>query len=581
MSYRQSPLRPRSSARRGPRSGLIVVLVLVLVVAGVGGVYLYSKRGHGHGSAGSLGSPGASASSTPAGAALTAFATAWANGDLSTVAYASGVTGAQVQTEYAAVTKSLQSRGVQVNVLGVQPTADDHVSEATLAVSWQLPGDQVWKYQTSADANEVDGTWLIAWKPSIVQPTLGSGDTLRYVRIEPKRATILDGAGQPIIIDRKVTDIGVEAGKATDPTATANQLATILGINGTSLAARIKGAPSNQFVDVITLRQADFDRVSAQINAVPGIVLRDLTLPLSPSHDFARSFLGTVGAVTKEIVDASKGRYIAGDVGGLGGLEKEFDSTIGGTPGFEIDVVHPSSEASPPPPAVVFTQPVVDGTSLRTTLDQRVEAAADAAVGSVTTQPSALVAVRVSTGQVIAVANGPSGGGFDTALLGAVPPGSSFKIVTTTALLEKGLNVNSPVVCSPQIVVQGKTFHNYEGEQLGSVPFHTDFAKSCNTAFASLSSKVPGNTLSDTARALGIGACWSLGTEAFRGKVVPPKDLVDLAATSFGQGSTLVSPVSLAVAAATIARGSYLAPQLVLNGKALDCTTNGASASAS
>ena len=285
--------------------------------------------------------------------------------------------------------------------------------------------------------------------------------------------------------------------------------------------------------------------------------------------------------MTKEIVDASKGRYIAGDVGGLGGLEKEFDSTIGGTPGFEIDVVHPSSEASPPPPAVVFTQPVVDGTSLRTTLDQRVEAAADAAVGSVTTQPSALVAVRISTGQVIAVANGPSGGGFDTALLGAVPPGSSFKIVTTTALLEQGLNVNSSVVCSPQIVVQGKTFHNYEGEQLGSVPFHTDFAKSCNTAFASLSSKVPGNTLSDTARALGIGACWSLGTEAFRGKVVPPKDLVDLAATSFGQGSTLVSPVSLAVAAATIARGSYLAPQLVLNGRSLDCTTNGAAASAS
>ncbi len=120
----------------------------------------------------------------------------------------------------------------------------------------------------------------------------------------------------------------------------------------------------------------------------------------------------------------------------------------------------------------------------------------------------------------------------------------------------------------PQILVEGKTFHNYEGEQLGSVPFHTDFAKSCNTAFISLAPRVPGNTLPDTARALGIGACWSLGTPAFRGKVAPPKDQVDLAATSFGQGSTLVSPVSLAVMAATVARGSYIAPQLVLNGAA-------------
>ena len=162
-----------------------------------------------------------------------------------------------------------------------------------------------------------------------------------------------------------------------------------------------------------------------------------------------------------------------------------------------------------------------------------------------------------------------------------MPPGSAFKIVTTTALLEKGFNVNTPVVCSPQILVEGKTFHNYEGEQLGSVPFHTDFAKSCNTAFISLASKVPGNTLLDTARALGIGACWSLGTPAFRGSVAPPKDQVDLAATSFGQGSTLVSPVSLAVMAATVARGSYVAPQLVLNGQSQPCNSDGSGASTS
>ena len=150
------------------------------------------------------------------------------------------------------------------------------------------------------------------------------------------------------------------------------------------------------------------------------------------------------------------------------------------------------------------------------------EMAAPVADMSITTQPSALVAVRVSTGQVIAVANGPAGGGFDTALLGQIVPGSAFKIVTTTALLEQGFNVNTSVPCLPQILVLGKTFHNYEGEQLGSVPFHTDFAKSCNTAFISLSSKVAGSTLPDTAKSLGIGACWSLGTPVFPGSVALP-----------------------------------------------------------
>jgi cell division protein FtsI/penicillin-binding protein 2 len=408
-----------------------------------------------------------------------------------------------------------------------------------------------------------------------VQSSLGAGDTLQYARLAPTRATILDGGGQPIIVARPVVDVGLEAGKVLDPVGTANQMSKILGVDAPSLATRIKGSTSDEFVDIITLREPDYEKVAAQLAPIPGLVLRDLNEQLSPSHDFARSLLGTVGPVTKEIVDASNGRYISGDVGGLGGLEKDFDAQLSGSPGYQIDALHQAA-----PPTVVHTQPPIQGTPLRTTLDQNVEAAADAALSTITNQPSALVAVRVSTGQVVAVANGPAGGGFDTALLGQIVPGSAFKIVTTTALLEQGFNVNTAVPCVPQIVVFGKTFHNYEGEQLGSVPFHTDFAKSCNTAFISLAPKVPGPTLGNTAKTLGIGACWSLGTPAFRGSVSPPKDATDLAATSFGQGSTLVSPVSLAVAVATVARGRYIPPQLVVTGKPADCSS-GSSASAS
>ena len=342
-------------------------------------------------------------------------------------------------------------------------------------------------------------------------------------------------------------------------------------VDEASLATRLKAAPADQFVEVITLRDSDFAPVADAVGKVPGVVLHHLDLPLSPTHDFARALLGTVGPVTKEIVDNSKGRYVAGDNGGLSGLEKEFDDTLGGKPGYRIDIVHPSSGGSVPLPTTVASQPAVDGQPLRTTLDQHVELAADQALATITDQPSALVAVRVSTGQVVAVANGPSGGGFDTALLGQVPPGSAFKIVTTAALLQGGFDVNTPVPCKPVEVVGGKSFHNYEGEALGNPPFKTDFAQSCNTAFVSLSSKVRGSALPDTARALGIGACWSLGTAAYRGSVPAPTSDVDLAATSFGQGATLVSPVDLAVAAATVARGSFVAPQLVLGGSAASC----------
>jgi cell division protein FtsI/penicillin-binding protein 2 len=571
VSYRQSPLRPRGGGRRRSRAPLIGVLVVVLAAAGVAGFYLYPRSSKGTAKAGAPGTSQSTSASPshlpPTDALVQQFAQAWTKGNLTSVPYLGGLTGADVQGAYKTIVAPLHALSVAVTAQPAQPTADDHVSQSALTVTWQLPGDQVWTYPSSVNVNEVGGAWLLAWKPSIIQPALGVGDVLQYTRLAPTRATVLDGAGQPIITARPVVDIGLEAGNVVNVNTTANQMAAILGVNAAALAARIRGSSADEFVDVITLREPDFEKVAAAINAIPGVILRNLTEPLSPSHDFARSLLGTVGPVTKEIVDASNGRYVSGDVGGLGGLEKDFDASIGGTPGFEIDAIHPAA-----PPTVVHVQQAVAGTSLKTTLDQQVEAAADAAIGTITTQPSALVAVRVSTGQVIAVANGPAGGGFDTALLGQIVPGSAFKIVTTTALLEQGFNVNTSVSCVPQILVEGKTFHNYEGEQLGSVPFHTDFAKSCNTAFISLSSKVGGSTLPDTAKSLGIGACWSLGTPAFAGSVALPTDQVDLAATSFGQGSTLVSPVSLAVAAATVARGSYIAPQLVLNGTPSSCS---------
>jgi cell division protein FtsI/penicillin-binding protein 2 len=606
MSYRQSPIGPRGARGYGGYGGRrrrpvvpILLTVTVLVVAGVVGwlVWPSSKSHHGSSAAASSIAPATGPGVPPVSTAADAFATAWDSGNLAAVPYARGVTGSDVQASYAAIVKNLQQRSVAVAVGSIKTgtaVAGLAVDAAALTVTWTLPGGSTWKYLTSVELTLDDGGWEVVWTPQIIQPDLGGGDTLSYSRTLATRATITDGAGQPIVENRPVVDIGVEPASVIDANATATALAQLLNIDGPSLAARIKAASPHEFVDVITLRQSDFDAVSQQVQLVPGVVLNKTTEDLSPTHDFARAFIGTVGPVTKEIVDDSNGRYIAGDTGGLSGLEKEFDTQLGGINGFTVSIVHstaPVSSGSPsssvpaeaagsiPPPTVVDTVPPVNGTPLHTTLDQAVQNAADEALSTVTTQPSALVAVRVSTGQVIAVANGPYTG-YDTALLGQTPPGSAFKIVTTLALLEGGFNVNTNVPCLAKIVVQGKTFQNYEGEAFGSTPFHTDFAKSCNSAFISLRSKVPGPTLPNTAKSIGIGACWSLGTAAFRGSVPVPATDVDLAATSFGQGETLVSPVDLAVAAASVARGSYVAPQLLTNGKAADCSNvNGVVAS--
>jgi cell division protein FtsI/penicillin-binding protein 2 len=594
MSYRQSPVGSRGGGygrRHGPPVVPIVLTVVILLVAGVVGYLVWpkSKSHPGSPSASSSIAPPSGPGVPPVADAADAFAKAWEAQNLATTSYARGIVGTDVQTAYKAITKNLQQRSVEVTVGAITPAAAVAglaVDSAALTVGWTLPGGSVWTYQTAVQFTLDDGSWEVVWSPQTIQPRLGSGDSLRYSRTLATRATITDGTGAPIVTDRPVVDIGVEPAGTIDPGATASALATILKtfdtIDVASLTNQIKAAGAHQFVDVITLREADFDPLSAQLGAVPGVILNKETEDLSPTHAFSRAFIGTVGPVTKEIVDDSNGHYVAGDNGGLSGLEKEFDTQLGGTNGYTVSIVHSTapvaSGSAPAPtstdipaPTVLTTVAPINGTPLHSTLDENVENAADAALSTVTTQPSALVAVRVSTGQVIAVANGPYTG-YDTALLGQSPPGSAFKIVTTLGLLEGGFNVDTNVPCLAKIVVQGKTFQNYEGEAFGDTPFHTDFAKSCNSAFISLRAKVPGATLPTAAKSIGIGACWSLGTAAFRGSVPTPKTDVDLAATSFGQGQTLVSPLDLAVAAASVARGSYVAPTLLTDGKAADCS---------
>ena len=92
--------------------------------------------------------------------------------------------------------------------------------------------------------------------------------------------------------------------------------------------------------------------------------------------------------------------------------------------------------------SIVFTINAEDGTPLQTTLDPRLQALAEAVLED-EPSASALVAIQPSTGDVLTVANGPGSEGQQTALLGQYPPGSTFKIATSLALLRQGITPDS------------------------------------------------------------------------------------------------------------------------------------------
>ena len=242
---------------------------------------------------------------------------------------------------------------------------------------------------------------------------------------------------------------------------------------------------------------------------------------------------------------------------GQTGLEASAEKQLAGTPTATAQVV----TAKGAPVATLATLRGHAGTPVRTTIDAGVQNAAEAALSG-EKKSAALVAVDASTGDLLAVAN-VNAGGYDQAVLGGFPPGSTFKVLTSTALIGKGLTPASAASCPKTATVDGEVFNNAEGEGQVSDLLHA-FAQSCNTAFIQLATgKLHAADFPAVAAQYRLGKAIQMGTPAFSGSVPEPKDQADLAATSIGQGRVLASPLNMAMVAAAVDTGTVRAPRLV------------------
>jgi cell division protein FtsI/penicillin-binding protein 2 len=486
--------------------------------------------------------------------AATAYADAWAGKDLSAVAFEDD----GAAEDFAAAVEGLGD--APVTAAAQEVTRDDDSAAGELAVTWTLPGEVEWSYTVPFAMVEGEDGWLVTGPASGSPwaPDLAAGRTMELERSQGTRGDLLDRDGQALMPQGAVYVIQLDPVQATADSAA--ELEEVTGVDGLVEALEDRTAADSQApVPVITYRQSDYDERQARLDDIAGVYVTESTQPLAPTRTFGQPLLGTFGEVTAEVVDAGEGRYAAGDRAGLSGLQRQYDATLGGAPGIAVV----TDEG-----AVLFEQEPTDGTDVETTLDQPVQAAAEQALADADTDnPAALVALDVPTGEVLAVANSPTSG-FDRAVTGRYPPGSTFKVATTYAYLTGGITTpSSAVECPTTVTVDGREFGNYAGESLPGTPtFAEDFAISCNTAFVGLSTQLGDDDLSTAAAALGVGADWAgtVGVDgAFAGSVPTTTGGTDTAEAAIGQGRNEVSPLALAVMVGSIGRGTYVAPVLV------------------
>ena len=487
------------------------------------------------------------------------FAGAWSDRKVQDLAYA-GRPADQVAASFKSATAGLGSAPVKVTVSSL--TRDGDKAAGKLSVAWTVAEGVAWAYTMPISLQRNDREiWDVVAKEgaSMWAPGLSTTAKLVATRTWGKRGDVLDRNGSPILVVAKVYDVAIDPTRASAETVAA--LEKVVKEPTGSLVTKFsaaKASGSKASIPVISYREAAFQILKAQLDALIGVVYPPREQPLAPSSTFARPLLGSYGPVTAEAITNGKGRYVAGDYAGLSGLQGQYDAALGGIPGITVT-------ASDKPDAPLFEKAAIDGSPMTLTLDPKIQTAAEAALAGSAAVPSSLVAVDVATGDLLAVANSPALG-LNRALLGRYQPGSTLKVATTYSLLAKGLSPSTPVPCPPVVVVDGYKVTNYEGETLGQVPFSLDFAHSCNTAFTQLAATMGDSDSHDAAAALGVGSGWDkhLGIAGtFGGSVPVATSKTEKAATAFGQAKTEASPASLAVMAASVARGSYIEPALI------------------
>ncbi|MFD6158208.1 penicillin-binding transpeptidase domain-containing protein [Nocardia sp. NPDC060256] len=432
-------------------------------------------------------------------------------------------------------TKAADTLGKLYDGLGKEVRFDVRSTDKntfTLAATWKLgkDGKSEWTYTTTGTADEGGGDWKVKWNPDTVAPGLATGP-LSYSPVYPQPARVLDSTGGELMAQQVVTLVNVSPG--ADLAALAGLLGPISpGITAQSLQTDLAGAQGKP-ITAISLRDADIAPIQAQLSGISGVTLAPQTRLLTTDKSLASPTLSGLAELWQKNADDNAGWAVRAQTG-------DGTQRVGGQ--------------DPKPTA-----------DIASTLNIDIQQAAEAALAPIT-QPAAIVALQPSTGNVVAVAqNNAADAQGPIALTGLYPPGSTFKTVTVSAALQAGIATPDTVLPCPGVAnIEGRKIPNDNNFDLGQVPLHTAFARSCNTTMGELGVKLPADALTNAAAQLGLGIDYvTPGLTTVTGKV-PSADTPALRVESaIGQGQVTATPFGMALVAASIAHGSVPAPTIV------------------
>lgn len=428
------------------------------------------------------------------------------------------------------------------------------------------------------------------WKLQVVDSghyqELADRNRIRTIPIIAPRGRMLDRDGRVLVDNYPSFSVLLLRDDMAQVNKSLPQIADGLNISPEDIRQQLDAAKFLPKYEPIVIKpeatQADIAYIESHRTDLPMLEMLFEQRRRYPPNGFLAGAVGYVGEVNEAEMEKSD-KLRPGDMSGKAGLEKQYDSILQGTDGMRRSVVNSVGKEVG---RLEQLEPI-PGKSIQLTIDYDVQAAAEAALGD---KKGAVVAMDPRTGEILAYVSHPAPDPnsfavrvsreewqrlnsdpnlplMNRVIQAQLAPGSVFKVVVATAMLEsKAIPESFTAFCPGQATFYGRVFHCWQPKGHGTVDLEKAIAQSCDVFFYNVGLRLGIDRMSYYATSLGLGKRTGIDLPGEEPGLMPSEEWArrvqhrqwmvgENISVAVGQGAVITTPLQLARTVGGIAMG--------------------------